>query len=503
MNENIYKNSYEEILDRAKYILKAIEARGYKAYIVSETVRKIILKQEASIGLIASNIPFELINTLFSNYETYLIDSFNIAINFEGVPFIIKKFFKENSNGIINESDNLNDFLDECDFTINALAMDSKTDIIDNYYGYDDIKKGRVGFVDLRKKKLLKYPFRALELLNLVEEGFIVKNSSINLIKRTRPLKGISLSDISNNLNINNIICGNNSKYILKVIKKTDMYKDIPVFGYELLNQIKKNENLDSDTFIAKALIRSYFNETLTKEDFDKALEFAASPVDVKHIFEVAISLNEGHYSKISLLNAGKELALKANHINKALKNKYIKDNKIIKDFDSLIIKSPSEIKYYNEEILHDFRNMSLSDVENVLEVIKIKILDQELLNDYYEIQEFVSNYLINNNKKEQEEKDEIIEENIEKKDYSFSPNNRENFIKENYERVEREENNFNERELLNLYKTLEKETDEIVNILVRGLDITSSEKEVVKEELKEAYKNILIRNTSKYARLK
>ena len=59
------------------------------------------------------------------------------------------------------------------------------------------------------------------------------------------------------------------------------------------------------------------------------------------------------------------------------------------------------------------------------------------------------------------------------------------------------------ELETNSLILELEKEAERLSQSAIRGLDIYQDEKEKVYLELKEAYKNILIKNTQKYERLK
>lgn len=510
MNEEIREvttNNYEEVLEKAKGILKAIESRGFKAYIVNETARKIILKEECSIALLATNAPFDLINMLFSNYETYLIDNLNIAVHFDNVPFIIKKFYRENKDGVIEECDLLDSYLGESDFTINALAMDSKTDIIDNYSGYKDLMKKRLDLVDHKKKKLLRYPSRALELINLVaSSGYKVKDSTIRLIKRSRPIKGMAFDEVIKHLEIKNIIEGENKRRALNVLRKTNVYKDIPVFGYGFYEQIKRNEKIDCDEFIVRALVGAKNRKVISDEDIEKALQLTSDYDNSKRIFDFCLSINNGYYSKISLFNAGLDIALKGNKINRSLKLSSLKDKKINKLYKALEVKSPSEIKYFSEDILHEFRNLSVDDVDNILQVIAEKILNKELMNDYYEIKEFVSNFYRGNSSDTPKRYEEKADSNPKIDDYQRDYNEgykKEEPIRRNYYDLDYQEERLRQRELENLSKELEKETSDIVNIVVRGLDIYEDEKERVAIELKEAYKKILIRNTSKYERLK
>ena len=70
-------------------------------------------------------------------------------------------------------------------------------------------------------------------------------------------------------------------------------------------------------------------------------------------------------------------------------------------------------------------------------------------------------------------------------------------------EELKRKEEIIQELEENNLLEELEKESDRIARSIVKDLNIYKDEKDKVYNELKEAYRNILIKNTQKYERIK
>ena len=484
--------NYKEILEKAKIILRAIGNRGYLAYLGGESVVNAVLGRDSNTATIITNAPLDEVKMLFVGYEKYDIDDFNIAIYYDDVAFVITGFYKEDKNFQKTASNELEDYLASCNYSINALAMTQTKKIIDCFGGYKDTNKKTLRLI-AKKKKLKVYPNITLEGLRLVSDyGFKATLKTVSSIKHSKAIKQISFEK-----QIDYVINALDSKYYLKALKflkKTRMYKYMPVFGEEFYSQSARVA-LDKDVFIVKALVRSKKDNTITNSDFDKCLSFTKEPDYFRKVIELALKEPKGTYKKIDLFNYGKDVALSANMINNLLGWSSKKAKKIEKDYQDLLIKDISEIKYFEEDIIHDFRSLSLSGVTKLLEEIKEGILEGTLLNDYYEIKEFVSKYTSN------DEKAQKIERSVKEIGYSNSNND---YSKSNYEReVKNSEDRLYELETNNLILELEREAERFVQNAIRNLDVYQDEKEKVYRELKEAYKKILIKNTQKYERLK
>ena len=480
--------NYKEILEKSRIILRAISNRGYHAYLTGESVVNAVLGIDSNSVTISTNAPLDEVKMLFYGYEVKTKGDYSLLINYEDVKFTVKHFLKELKDGRLVEGDNLEDDLLASPFTISALAMGLNNKITDVYGGYKDISKKRLVIPKNKKKRLKNSPIIAFNGLDYASSlGFSVASSSAFAIKRSKEVRNISLDKQLDY--ILSAIKSTHTKSVLKYLKKTRLYKYMPIFGSEFNHQIKKKQKVDGDTFIQMALVRSLNEENITKEDYKKCIGLTKNPDMTNNIVSLAVKVNKGDYKKIDLFNYGLDVSLASNNINYLLGYAPKRTKKIEKEYNDLIIKSNGEIKYFSEEIMHDFRNISLGGIDDLLEKIKESILEGNLMNDYYEIKEFVSKYAYTEEVKIKEEK---VESNIVNR----------SFVRMQ-EELEQKEAKIRELEASNLLIELDKEAERVARSIVRDLDIYQDEKEKVYKEIKEAYRNILIKNTQKYERLR
>ena len=128
-------------------ILKKINKKKYKAYIVGGSVRDIILGEKMNDVDIATNMPIEELDKLFKTYDIGKSKDFGIVVvKHKGFDFEIAQFRSDGKyiDGRRPESikvvGTIEDDLERRDFTIGAMAINSKGDIIDKFGGQKDIK---------------------------------------------------------------------------------------------------------------------------------------------------------------------------------------------------------------------------------------------------------------------------------------------------------------------------------------------------------------------------
>ena len=128
-------------------IMKKIEKSGYKAYLVGGAVRDTILGSHSKDYDIATNIPMDQLGKLFKTYDIGKSKDFGIVVVKQGgYNFEIAMFRNDGTylDGRRPESvqitTSFKDDVERRDFTINAMGINSRGDIIDFFNGKRDIK---------------------------------------------------------------------------------------------------------------------------------------------------------------------------------------------------------------------------------------------------------------------------------------------------------------------------------------------------------------------------
>ena len=127
--------------------LNLLEEKGYEAFLVGGAVRNHLLHKTISDYDITTNADPNAIKMIFSNYNTYDIGKKlgTVVVVINKVKIDITPFRKEGNYTnhrrpeTIEFATNLKDDLKRRDFTINALCLNSKSEIIDLYKGIDDL----------------------------------------------------------------------------------------------------------------------------------------------------------------------------------------------------------------------------------------------------------------------------------------------------------------------------------------------------------------------------
>lgn len=135
-------------LQAAVSILNKINRAGYKAYIVGGSVRDIILGNLKPHDVdIATNMPIEELSRLFTTYDIGKSKDFGIVVaKSGGFDFEIAQFRTDGKymDGRRPESVQVTGSFEEDvgrrDFTINAMGLNAKGEIIDYFDGKRDIK---------------------------------------------------------------------------------------------------------------------------------------------------------------------------------------------------------------------------------------------------------------------------------------------------------------------------------------------------------------------------
>ena len=135
------------IFTKAMPVLQRLEDAGFEAYFVGGSVRDVLLDRHVhDIDITTSAYPEE-VKELFEKSIDTGIKHGTVTVLYEGESYEITTFRTESGYQDFRRPDhvtfvqNLDEDLKRRDFTINALAMDIRGQIIDPFNGVEDLKK--------------------------------------------------------------------------------------------------------------------------------------------------------------------------------------------------------------------------------------------------------------------------------------------------------------------------------------------------------------------------
>ena len=240
-------NNFNEIEIK---ILNKLNEYG-KGYIVGGAIRDILLGLKPKDVDFATNLSYETLKTLFSEYTPKETGkSFGVLrIRINNIDYEIAKFREDiyGKEKKVSFVDDIKNDLARRDFTINAMAYNQKEGIIDLYNGQKDIENRIINFIGNAEERIIEDPLRVLRAFRFMSRlNFSLSENTIEAIKKQKDLlKNIPEERIT--MEFSKLLLGDNIKNTLTLMKDTGVLElIIPEFKatYDF-NQCNPHHNLD------------------------------------------------------------------------------------------------------------------------------------------------------------------------------------------------------------------------------------------------------------------
>ena len=282
-------------------ILNKLNEYG-KGYIVGGAIRDILLGLKPKDVDFATNLPYETLKTLFSEYTPKETGkSFGVLrIRINDIDYEIAKFRediygKEEKVAFVDEIKN---DLARRDFTINAMAYNQKEGIIDLYNGQKDIENRIINFVGNAEERIIEDPLRVLRAFRFMSRlDFSLSENTIEAIKKQKDLlKNIPEERIT--MEFSKLLLGENIKNTLTLMKDTGVLElIIPEFKatYDF-EQCNPHHNLD---------LFNHIINVVSKVPADLELRYSALLHDIaKSIVQTFDEEGIAHYKTHEIVGA-------------------------------------------------------------------------------------------------------------------------------------------------------------------------------------------------------
>lgn len=231
-------------------ILNKLNEYG-KGYIVGGAIRDILLGLKPKDVDFATNLSYETLKTLFSEYTPKETGkSFGVLrIRINNIDYEIAKFREDiyGKEKKVSFVDDIKNDLARRDFTINAMAYNEVEGIVDLYNGQKDIENRIINFIGNAEERIIEDPLRVLRAFRFMSRlDFSLSENTIEAIKKQKDLlKNIPEERIT--MEFSKLLLGENIKNTLTLMKDTGVLElIIPEFKatYDF-NQCNPHHNLD------------------------------------------------------------------------------------------------------------------------------------------------------------------------------------------------------------------------------------------------------------------
>ena len=394
-----------EIFEKARPILDELTKNGYEAYFVGGCVRdKLLDRKIGDIDIATSALPEEVMSIFPKTVPTGLQHGTVLVIQ-NGEPYEITTFRTESTYhdyrrpSEVTFVKSIEEDLKRRDFTMNAIALTKRNEIIDPYNGAIDIKDGLIRSVGEAKERFHEDALRMLRGVRFVsqldfrlhEETFQAIKSNKNLIEK------IAIERIS--IEIEKMLMGKSPKKGIELLIQT-----------ELINHLPSLENC-TDQFVtllglpiqSLKTIEEIWALILFKCKFDNPEQFLKdwkmSNSRIKQIIKIYNLLNESKikWSNSKLYQVGLADAIKYERLQCV--NGHIDANEFNMDlledlYNKLPIYSKSDLCISGNNLLEWSQLKGGPWLKEVLSEIEFNIVENQLENNQLAVKEWFINWL-------------------------------------------------------------------------------------------------------------
>lgn len=350
-----------------KNILTKIENNGYEAYLIGGYVRDLLVgKKSYDIDITTNATPKELLS-IFPNANTKNLGGIDFKIkeyHFEITTYREEIKYKNRKPIEYNYVDNLITDLNRRDFTINAICMNKKGEIIDLINGTQDLRMSKVKMIGDIETKIKEDPFRILRGIRIATNLNFALESSLYKSFKEKNKEIINLSTTRIKEEIDKILLSNHVRKGFKLLEELGIIKILGISNYENIVPVKNLEGM-------YAQIKINYSLPFTK-------------VEKNNIEKLQKILKEKEITKKTIYEYGLYLSLIAADI------KNINPKVINKMYKELSIHDKSDINIKVEELKQEFK-ISGKMISTTIEEIEDALINNKIKNKKSEIIKYLN----------------------------------------------------------------------------------------------------------------
>lgn len=391
---------YDQQFLLGKDVIEHLEDHGYEAYFVGGCVRDLLLnRQTKDIDIATSALP-DFVKSIFKKVIPLGVEHGTVIVRHQGVSFEVTTFREEGPYSDSRRPDqvkfitNVEKDLKRRDFTINALAMTKKGNIIDLFNGQADLKNKvikAVGNVETRFEEDSLRIMRAIRFSSQL--GFSIDNKTLMAMESIKPnLTQISIERIT--IEMEKLIGGDYINVGLNYLIKTKVFYYLPILS-DYPDLIKKLPTylLTMRSFSDFIALCHFIDPTISIDSWIKA--WKCSNKTKNKTLELSNALD--YYLENDLDNWLIYKLSSDNYVSlfkltsMLFKDKPINKERFLQLADELTIKSTSDLAINGYDLLTMYPNSKKGPwIKNLLSNIEEQVVLNNLDNNLSDIKEWI-----------------------------------------------------------------------------------------------------------------
>lgn len=309
-----------EIFVKAMPVLQTLENAGFEAYFVGGSVRDVLLHRHVhDVDITTSAYPEE-VKELFDKSIDTGIKHGTVTVLYGGESYEITTFRTESGYQDFRRPDhvtfvqNLDEDLKRRDFTINALAMNMRGEIVDLFNGIEDLKNHVIRAVGNPEKRFHEDALRMMRAVRFMSQlEFKLEAKTEQAIKDNHELlKKISVERIREEFVKMGL--GPFSRQAFQIFLDTQLSEDVPDFAgkkdlLQIYPRLKFSPTMESSLWAIIIILLKVPNEQISK--FMRDWKNSNAMTDkVERIIKMFDLIADHEPSDYELFEAGEEIII-------------------------------------------------------------------------------------------------------------------------------------------------------------------------------------------------
>ncbi|MFD1413839.1 CCA tRNA nucleotidyltransferase [Oceanobacillus jeddahense] len=257
------------VFQKAAKVISIIEENQYEAYFVGGCVRDYIIGRPIhDVDIASSALPSEIQN-IFPKVIPVGLEHGTVIVRYEQESFEVTTYRTEGVYTDHRRPDevyfvrNIEEDLKRRDFTMNAIAMDAKGEMLDPFYGREDIVSERIQTVGDAAERFKEDALRIIRALRFSSQlGFSIEGHTKKAMKHYKGLiDKLAVERLT--VELEKLCAGSFFKKAVDYIFELEIYHHLPIFNDEplLLKELEPVASL-APVFAFVALKRSSITVT-------------------------------------------------------------------------------------------------------------------------------------------------------------------------------------------------------------------------------------------------
>jgi tRNA nucleotidyltransferase (CCA-adding enzyme) len=380
-------------------IIKKLNENGFEGFFVGGAVRDSLLGRPIGDIDIATSATPDRVLKIFPKTIPVGIEHGTVIVRVDHQSFEVTTFRKEGKYSdyrhpsTVDFISSIEEDLKRRDFTINAIAMTLKRDLIDPFDGQKDIKNKLIRTVGSADERFKEDPLRMMRGIRFVSSlGFELHSATRkSILCNNAYLEKIAVERITSEFE--KILLGDSLKSGISELRKTKLYLYLPGLSEEMEALVKYASlpHLASSNVIEHWALFCYLAKIEGIRQFLKQWKLSNKKItEIDTLYQLLITTNND-INELMIYKFGLGTLQSLNRLKKTIGRNHYQESELENTYASLPIKSRKELAINGSDLMKWLNQSPGPWIEQLLLEIERAVVNRIVSNEVDAIKEWIS----------------------------------------------------------------------------------------------------------------